>query len=59
VKDQNGIQAMSKDLLKHMVVLARFQSAIAMRDKIDDQGLDMLSMYGQDDLRLSPLVNKH
>jgi hypothetical protein len=39
-----------------MVVLARFQSAIQMRDKINDQGLVMLSMYGQDDLRLSVFV---
>jgi hypothetical protein len=47
---------MNKGLLKHMVVLARFQSAIQMRDKISDQDLDKLSMYDQDDLRLSIFV---
>ena len=43
---------MNKDLLKHTAVLGQYQSAIEMKDRIHVQDLDMLSMYGQDDLHL-------
>ena len=39
-----------------MVVLARFQSAIQMRDKIHVLDLDKLSTYDQDDLLQSVFV---
>ena len=42
---------MHKDLLKHKVQLARFQSTTEMTDRIDVLDWDMLSTYGQDGLR--------
>ena len=39
---------MNKDLLKHTVVLARFQSSIQMKDRIDVQGVDIQSEYDPD-----------
>jgi hypothetical protein len=46
------IQAMSKDLSKHIALLGLHQLSIGMKDRIDDQGLDMLLMYDQDVLHL-------
>jgi hypothetical protein len=53
VKGLNEIQAMNKDLLKHMVVRAQMKSTTEMRDKIHVLDWDMLSTYGQDDLHQS------
>ena len=40
---------MNKGLLKHMVVLVLQQTLpVRMRDRMHDQDLDMLSMYGLD-----------
>ena len=39
---------MSKDLLGHMVVLVQMTSAIQRKDRMHDQGLDMLSKYDLD-----------
>jgi hypothetical protein len=50
VKDQNGLEAMHKDLLKHMVQSVQFQSTNEMKDRTHDQDLDMLSTYDQDGL---------
>jgi hypothetical protein len=50
VKDQNVIQAMHKDLLKHTVVWVRLQSTTEMKDRMHVLDWDMLSMYGQDAL---------
>jgi hypothetical protein len=35
VKDLNELQAMNKDLIKHIVVLVRFESPTEMKDRID------------------------
>ena len=43
---------MNKYLPRHIAVLDRIQSSIGMKDRIHDQDLDKLSMYGQDDLHL-------
>jgi hypothetical protein len=56
VKDLNGLQAMNKDLIKHIVVLVRFESPTEMKDRIDVPDLDMLSTYDQDDLPQSVFV---
>jgi len=48
VKDQNELQAMNKGLLKHFVVLIQRQSSIQMKDRTDDQDLDILSEYDLD-----------
>ena len=56
MKSLNELQAMRKDLLKHKVVQVQWTSTIQMRDKMYDQDLDMLSMYGQDDLLQSVFV---
>lgn len=56
MKDRNELQAMSKYLLKHTVVLVQFHSPTEMKDKIDVLDLDMLSTYDQDDLIQSVLV---
>ena len=37
---QNELQAMNKGLLKHMVILVLFQSAIEMMDRKHVQDLD-------------------
>jgi hypothetical protein len=50
VKDQNELQAMSKDLLKHMLVRVQMKTTTEMRDKIHVQDWDMLSMYDQDNI---------
>ena len=47
---------MSKYLLKHTVLLVQFQSTTEMKDRIYVLDLDMLSMYGQDDLLQSVFV---
>jgi hypothetical protein len=41
---------MNKGPLRHILVWVLMQSAIEMMDKMHDQGLDMLSEHGQDDL---------
>jgi hypothetical protein len=56
VKEQNEIQAMNKDLLKHTVGLVQSQSTTEMKDRRNVLDLDMLSMYGQDDLFQSVFV---
>jgi hypothetical protein len=56
VKDQNELQAMNKGLLKHTLQMVQFQSTTEMKDRIDVLDLDMLSMYGQDDLLQSVFV---
>ena len=43
---------MSKDLSKHIALLGLHQLSIGMKDRINDQGLDMLLMYDQDVLHL-------
>ena len=58
MKDQNELQAMSKYLLKHTVVLVQFQSPTEMKDRIDVLDLDKLSTYDQDDLLQSAFVAK-
>ena len=50
VKDQNELQAMHTDLLKHKVQLVHFQLTTEMKDRIDVLDWDKLSRYGQDDL---------
>jgi hypothetical protein len=49
-----GFKPMNKDQLRHMTVLDRTMFATEMKDKAYVQDLDMLSVYGQDDL--VPLV---
>jgi hypothetical protein len=49
-KDQNELQAMSRYLLKHIVVLVQLQFSIQTKDRINVLNSDKLSMYGQDDL---------
>jgi hypothetical protein len=56
VKDQSEIQAMHRDLPKHKAQLVQFQRPTEMMDRKCALDLDMLSMYGQDDLRLSVFV---
>jgi len=41
---------MNKGPLRHILVWVLMQSAIEVKDKMHDQGLDKLSGYGQDDL---------
>ncbi|MGB6673392.1 MAG: hypothetical protein WBE34_13245 [Candidatus Nitrosopolaris sp.] len=50
MKDQNGLQAMRRYLLKHTVQMVQIQWTTEMKDRIHVLDLDMLSMYGQDDL---------
>ena len=50
---------MNKYLPRHIVVLDHVELAIEMMDKIHVQDLDMLSGYGQDDLRLLVFVAEH
>ena len=50
VKDQNELQAMHTDLLKHKVQLVHFQLTTEMKDRIDVLDWDKLSRYDQDDL---------
>jgi hypothetical protein len=52
VKGQNELQAMNIDLSKHIALLDLHQLSIGMKDRICDQGLDMLLMYDQDVLNL-------
>jgi hypothetical protein len=56
VIDQNELQAMSKGLPRHILKLALAELeqpfGIDFQDRNDDQGLDMLSKYGQDGLPL-------
>jgi hypothetical protein len=47
---------MSKYLLKHTVVLVRFESSAGMKDRIDVPVWDRLSRYDQDDLFQSVFV---
>jgi hypothetical protein len=47
---------MHEDLPKHKVLWVHFQSTTEMKDRNCALDLDMLSMYGQDDLRLSVFV---
>ena len=56
MKDQNGLQAMNKDLLKHKVQLVLFQSPTEMKDRKNVLDWDMLSMYDQDDSLQSVFV---
>ena len=56
MKTQNELQAMSRDLLKHNVVLVQFQSTTEMKDRIHVLDWDKLSTYGQDDLLQSVFV---
>jgi hypothetical protein len=56
VKYQNELRAMHTDLPIHMVVSVQQTSTIQMRDKMYDQDLDTLSMYGQGDLLQSVFV---
>ena len=59
VKDQNELQAMHTDLLKHKVQLVHFQLTTEMKDRIDVLDWDKLSMYGQDVLlRLTSVVRE-
>ena len=53
---RNELQAMRKDLLKHIVVLVQFQSTTEMKDRIHVLDWDMLSTYDQDDLLQSVFV---
>ena len=43
---------MRKDQIKHTAVLGQNQLAIGMKDRIHDQGLDMLLIHDQDVLHL-------
>ena len=56
MKDQNGLQAMRRYLLKHTVQMVQIQWTTKMKDRIHVLDLDMLSMYGQDDLLQSASV---
>ena len=49
MKDLNGLQAMSRYLLKHTVGWVHFDSPTEMKDRIDVLDWDKLSTYGQDD----------
>ena len=50
MKDQNELQAMRKDLLKHTVVLVQLQFSTGKKDRTHVLDQDKLSMYDQDDL---------
>ena len=56
VKGPNELQAMRKDLLKHMVVQVQLQSTTEMKGRIDVLDWGMLSMYDQDDSHQSIFV---
>ena len=43
---------MNKDLSKHTALLGLHQLSIGMKDRIYDQGLDILLIYDQDVLHL-------
>ena len=51
MKDQNEIRAMNKDLLKHKVQLVHLQRTTETKGRNCAPDWDMLSMYGQGDLR--------
>jgi hypothetical protein len=51
MKAQNEIRAMNKDLLKHTVGWVQLKSTSGAKDRTNGRDPDMLSMYGQDDLR--------
>jgi hypothetical protein len=49
LKDQNELQAMSRYLLKHTVVLVHFLLSTEMKDRNGVLDRDKLLMYDQDD----------
>jgi hypothetical protein len=49
---------MNRYLLKHTLVLVRFESPTEMKDRIDVPDWDKLSRYDQDDLPQSVFVAK-
>jgi hypothetical protein len=56
VKDQNVLQAIHTDPLKHTAGWVQFQSTTEMKDRTHVQDLDKLSTYGQDVLHLLVFV---
>ena len=56
MKDLNGLQAMSRYLLKHTVGWVQIQSTTEMKDRTHVLDWDKLSRYGQDDLLQSVFV---
>ena len=54
--DQNELQAMHRDLLKHKVPMVHFQWTIETKGRNSAPDWDMLSTYGQDDLLRSAFV---
>jgi hypothetical protein len=58
MKAQNEVQAMNKDLLKHTVGWVQMKSTSGVKDRTNGRDPDMLSMYGQDDLRQLVFVER-
>lgn len=56
MKDQNVLQAMHTDPLKHTAGWVQFQSTAELKDRTHVQDLDKLSTYGQDVLHLLVFV---